>query len=188
MSDVIGMKARAKALEESFFERENQKLLRELRERARAEEKRAILAEALNFEDEEVLDKMVELDLEPETIVAFGLVPLVEVAWADGTIQQKERDAILRAAGERGIKAGSTNYQLLQNWLQHQPQPALLEVWRHYSTVLLSSLGPESGALLKKRVIGNARAVAEAAGGFLGLASISAVEKAVLEDLESTFE
>lgn len=187
MNDIIGMRARAKALEDSFFERENQELLRKLREQARAEKKRAVLSEALNIEDEEVLDRMMELDLEAESIIAFGLVPLVEVAWADGTIQQREREAILRAVDERGIKAGSTNYQLLQNWLQHQPPPKLLEVWRHYSKSLVSSLGAESGALMKERVIGNARAVAEAAGGLLGLGSISAVEKAVLEDLESTF-
>jgi hypothetical protein len=188
MNDVIGMKARAKALEESFFERENQELLRKLQVQARTEKKRAMLAEALNIDDEEVLDKMMELDLEAETIIAFGLVPLVEVAWADGSIQPKEREAILQAASQRGIEEGSTNYQLLQNWLEHQPQQSLLEVWRHYSKELVQNLGPESGTLMKERVIGNARAVAEAAGGFLGLKSISAVEQAVIEDLESTFE
>jgi hypothetical protein len=188
MSDVIGIKARAKALEDSFFERENQELLRKLREQAAREDRKRTLREALNVSDDQVLDALVDLDLDTESIVAFGLVPLVEVAWADGSIHDNEREAILRAADERGIAAGSTTYRLLQNWLLHQPDARLLEVWRYYSRELIASLGPESGALLKDRVLGNARAVAEAAGGFLGLGSISAVEKAVLEDLESTFD
>lgn len=188
MNDVIGIKARAKALEESFFERENQELLRKLREQAAREEKRETLRQALNVANEKVLDALVDLDLDTESIVAFGLVPLVEVAWADGSIHDKEREAILRAADERGIVAGSTTYRLLQNWLLHQPDPRLLEVWRFYAKELMSSLEQEAGALLKDRVLANARDVAEAAGGFLGLGSISSVEKAVLEDLEATFD
>ena len=188
MNDVVGLKARAKALEDSFFERENQELLRKLREQAAREDQKRTLREALNVSDEQVLEALVDLDLDTESIVAFGLVPLVEVAWADGSMHEKEREAILRAASERGITAGSTTYRLLQNWLQHEPDPRLLEVWRHYSRELIASLGPESGALLKERVVGNARAVAEAAGGFLGLGSISSVERAVLEDLASTFD
>ena len=188
MNDVIGMRARGKALEDSFFERENQELLRRLREQAAREDRKKVLREALSFADDEILDALVDLDLDPESVVAFGLVPLVEVAWADGSIHDRERDAILRAAEERGIAAGSTTFQLLQNWLGHQPDPRLLEVWRHYARELISSLGTDSGALLKKQVLANARAVAEAAGGFLGLGSVSAVEQAVLEDLESTFD
>jgi hypothetical protein len=188
MNDVIGMKVRAKALEDSFFERENQELLRKLRDQAAREDQKRTLREALNVSDDKVLDVLVDFDIDTESIVAFGLVPLVEVAWADGSIHDKEREAILRAAEERGVTAGSTTYRLLQNWLLHQPDARLLEVWRHYSKELISSLGPESGSLLKDRVLGNAKAVAEAAGGFLGLGSISAIEKAVLEDLESTFD
>ncbi len=188
MNDVIGMKVRAKALEDSFFERENQELLRKLRDQAAREDQKRTLREALNVSDDKVLDVLVDFDIDTESIVAFGLVPFVEVAWADGSIHDKEREAILRAAEERGVTAGSTTYRLLQNWLLHQPDARLLEVWRHYSKELISSLGPESGSLLKDRVLGNAKAVAEAAGGFLGLGSISAIEKAVLEDLESTFD
>lgn len=188
MNDVIGMRARAKALEDSFFERENQELLRKLKEQAVREDRKRTLREALNISDERVLDALVDLDLDTESIVAFGLVPLVEVAWADGSIHDKEREAILRAAEERGMTSGSTTFRLLQNWLLHQPDPRLLEVWRHYTRELVSSLDPESGAVLKEKVLANARAVAEAAGGFLGLGSISAIEKAVLEDLEATFD
>jgi hypothetical protein len=110
---------------------------------------------------------------------------MVEVAWADGEIQDEERRAILRAAAERGIAPGSINHQLLDNWLRRQPTPVLIEAWKHYARALLGQLGPEEQRVMRERTIGSARAVAEAAGGFLGLGSISAVEKATLQDLES---
>ncbi len=188
MEDVTGLKKSAKALEDMFFVQESEKLLAKLREQAARDKKRKVLAEALNIDDDRVLDHLVQLDISAETIVAFGLVPLVEVAWADGSIQAKERDAILRAAAERGITPGTVNRELLENWLRHQPEPELLEVWRHYTRGLLKALDPDERAVMQDRMIGNARRIAESAGGFLGLGSISAAEKAVLEDLEATFE
>ena len=77
------------------------RLLRKLREQGAKEKKRGALRDALKLDDDEILERMLELDLEPETLIALGLVPLVEVAWADGSIQTRERDAVLRAAGGR---------------------------------------------------------------------------------------
>ncbi|PWB73885.1 MAG: hypothetical protein C3F15_08795 [Holophagae bacterium] len=188
MSDAAGLKNYGKVLEDSFFERENQKLLAKLREKAERDRKRATLREALRIDDEAVLDHLVALDVSPEAIVAFSLVPLVEMAWADGEIQPREREAILRAADERGVSASAISRQLLDNWLRRKPPATLLEVWRHYSKALLKELDPNDRRMMRERVIGSARAIAEAAGGFLGVASISAAEKAALLDLELTFE
>ena len=186
--NVKGLKAKARALEDSFFANENAKLLKELREASVREEKRREFREYLNIESEEIIDALVELEVEPETLIAFSLVPLVEVAWADGQIQPKERDAIIKAAIERGVEEGSPTCDLLRNWLQIKPDPKLLEVWRGYIEVLKPSLGERSRAHLKTGTMGRARAIAEAAGGFLGVASISAAEKKMLEELEWYFD
>jgi hypothetical protein len=188
MNDVIGMRARARALEESFFERENQELLRKLRERAAREDKKRMLREALSYANDEILDALVDLDLDTESVVAFGLVPLVEVAWADGEIQPKERDAIIKAAIEQGVEEGSPTCDLLRNWLQKKPDARLLEVWKGYIDELKTSLGDRSKEHLKSGTLGRARAIAEAAGGFLGVASISAAEKKMLDELEWSFD
>jgi hypothetical protein len=187
MEDAIGLRKSGKALEDSFFAKENEKVLARLREESARKQKRELLAEALGLGDEKVLDHLVDLDLSPEAIVAFSLVPLVEVAWADGQIQRKERDAILRAAEERGIAPDSVNHELLENWLRARPDPRLLEAWRHYTTGLLNELDSAERSLMRERLLGNARRIAESAGGFLGLGSISEAEKAMLGELESTF-
>jgi hypothetical protein len=186
--NVKGLKEKARALEDSFFARENAKLLQQLREESVKEGKRKEFQEYLNIDNDEIIEALVELEVEPETLVAFSLVPLVEVAWADGQIQPKERDAIIKAAVERGVEEGSPTCDLLRNWLQTKPDPRLLEVWRGYIDELKESLGERSRAHLKSGTMGRAKAIAEAAGGFLGVASISAAEKQKLEELEWAFD
>jgi len=185
---VKGLKAKARALEDSFFANENAKLLKELREATIREEKRKEFREYLSIESDEIIDALVDLEVEPETLIAFSLVPLVEVAWADGEIQPKERDAIIKAAIERGVEDGSPTCTLLRNWLQTKPDVMLLKAWKGYIEELKSSLGQRSREHLKSGTMGRARAIAEAAGGFLGVASISAAEKKMLEELEWTFD
>ena len=185
---VPGLKAKAKALEDSFFAKENARILKEFKKAVADEERRIEFREYLNIENDEVLDALVDLAVEPETLVAFTLVPLVEVAWADGEIQPKERDAIIKAAIERGVEDGSPTHTLLSNWLHTPPSPLLFETWLGYIRELLASLGDRSREHMKNSSLGRARAIAEAAGGFLGIASISAAEKAMLEKLEQAFE
>jgi hypothetical protein len=185
---VKGLKAKAKALEDSFFAKENQRILQELRAVKAREEKKKEFREYLNIDSEEIIDALVDLEVEPETLIAFSLVPLVEVAWADGEIQPKERDAIIKAAIERGVEEGSPTCDLLRNWLKKKPDPRLLDVWKGYIEELKDSLGERSRAHLKSGTLGRARAIAEAAGGFLGVASISAAEKKMLEELEWSFD
>ncbi len=187
MATVKGdLQKSAKAMEESFFARENEKLLSKLRAEAEAQRRRDALREMLQIDNETVLDRLMELDLCAETIAAFTVIPLVEVAWADGSMSARERDAIMDGATERGINTGTTNYLLLQNWLEMKPEPKLFEVWQHYSRDLLSTLDPDSAAELRARTMSRTRAVAEAAGGFLGLNKISDEEQAVLAIIEET--
>jgi hypothetical protein len=151
--NIKGLKAKARALEDSFFANENTKLLKELREASVREEKRKEFQEYLNIDNEEIINALVELEVEPETLVAFSLVPLVEVAWADGVIQPKERDAIIKAAIERGVADGSPTCTLLRNWLLTKPDPRLLEVWRGYVEAVMGSQALQSTP--QKRYLGS---------------------------------
>jgi len=185
---VKGLTAHARALEDSFFAKENERILREMRAVSAREEKKKEFREYLNIKNDELLETLLDLAVEPETLVAFTLVPLVEVAWADGEIQPRERDAIIKAAIERGVSEDSPTAILLANWLATRPDPQLLESWMSYIEELKGSLSSETWAEMKKTVMGRARAIAEAAGGFLGVASISAAEKKMLQELEWAFE
>lgn len=175
-------------LEEAFFAEENRKLLEKLREEARVQERRDALAAVLRVDDPLVLDALVELDIDAQTALAFSLVPLVEVAWADGEIQPRERTALLEAAAKSGIAPGSTTCQLLENWLNRRPRAELHGTWKGYMQALVVQLDETQRVHLRDWVLGQARAVAEAAGGFLGLGSrVSQAEQDVLDELASLF-
>lgn len=187
MSEEI-LRGRRKALEESFFAKQNEKLRRDLREQQAAKARKEALAAASGISDDAVLEQLIALDIAADTVAALALVPLVEVAWADGSIDDKEQAAILTAAEQAGLEKGGASHQLLQSWLAARPDQEVRGAWKDYVNALCNTLSAEPKQALKEQVIGRARAVAEAAGGFLGLGSkISSKEKAVLDELEQAF-
>jgi uncharacterized membrane protein YkoI len=100
---------RRKALEEEFFAKQNQRLLRQLRETTAAKATHDALAAASGITDAAVLAQLAAVDLNSETMAALALVPLVEVAWADGTLDAKERSALLAAAEDAGLSQDSAS-------------------------------------------------------------------------------
>ena len=103
-------------------------------------------------------------------------------------VQAEEREAIVAAAAAAGIQPQDARYPLLEHWLNRRPDAKMFEAWKHYVSGLCQRLeGPEIEKL-KHDVMGVARKVAQAAGGFLGLGNkISAAERAVLSQVEQAF-
>jgi hypothetical protein len=180
---------RKKALEESFFAKENAALLERLKAEEWAEATKAKLAEISGIEDDEVLQKIVDLGIDLGSWAAISLIPLVEIAWADGKVDEKERRAVMSAAEANGILPGSPSFTLLETWLSHRPDGRVMEAWGGYIVDLCASLGPAEVESVKAKVIGRARGVASSTGGFLGLGpKISTEEEIVLTELAKAFE
>ena len=183
------LRDRGRSLEDAFFRREDQRLMARLNELKAVEANREALAKASAISKPEVLDKLLQLGIRAETIAALSIVPLVEVAWADGTLDPKERGVILDRARESGVAAGSTAYSLLETWLERRPDPKLLDAWTHLVRGIRDELGPEEAARLKAGLLDQARAVARASGGVLGMgAKVSGAEAAMLARLEAAFD
>lgn len=183
-----GLHERGRSLEEEFFLREDQKLLERLREQRSAEEARAALAKATGISNPAVLDKLRDLAIGPETATALSIVPLVEVAWADGELDAKERDAVLGAARESGFAPGSVEHSLLEAWLKRKPAAGLLTAWAHTVEAMVATLAAPEVERLKAGLLDRARAVASASGGVLGLGSkVSKSEQAMLDKLATAF-
>jgi hypothetical protein len=179
---------RRKALEEQFFTKHNEQLRQQLRESQEKQASRDALARVAGEAHPEVLDKLVELGISPETWAALEIVPLIEVAWADAKLEEKERSAVIKAAEANGITADSPSHALLEDWLRHRPDGRLLAAWAEYVVGLCANLDAAQKEALRDEMLGRARTVAEAAGGFLGLGSkISREEEVVLQQLEKPF-
>ena len=176
----------ARNLEEEFFAQENRRLLERLKEKQDRDARRSALREVMPNADDDFVDHMLQLGIGPEMILAITLVPLVTVAWADGNVAARERDAILKAAEERGVEPGSAAREVLESWLGHKPGAGLLQAWKRYVRTLASDLTQVDRDRVREHSMGMARGVAKAAGGFLGLSKISPAEKAILEELEQS--
>ena len=175
------------ALEGAFYRKQDGSLRARLHEERERREAREALGREAGLSDPALVDRLVALGIRADTVEALVLVPLVEVAWADGTMDPRERDAVLRAAASIGIAERSPGYDLLEAWTHQRPAPELMESWRSYIRTLTRELSAEHRWHLEEQVMGKARADAEAAGGFLGLAKVSKSEEAVLADLEAAF-
>jgi hypothetical protein len=181
--DSLDLNRAGKSLEDAFFAKENTRLLEQLRAKAQREERRKALRDVIQIPDEGLVDHLLELGIGPETVIAVTLVPLAMVAWADGSIEPAEREAILRAAAEKGVKPGTVAGQMLESWLTQPLDAEVVDAWKHYLQTILPSLTPHEREEVRKMGLDRAKSVAEAAGGFLGLARISQAERAVLDEL-----
>ena len=180
---------RRKELEESFFRKQNQALVDKLK----AEKKKVLDKEGIRrvsgIADDAVLERLVALHMNAETRAALTLFPLIEVAWADGAVADKEKKVVVEVASQTGIQLGSDAMAVLEGWLAVPPAPAVHDAWVKYVQALVKTLSAVDRAVLKKEVLGRARAVAEAAGGMMGMGNkVSRLEAAALKKLEAPFD
>jgi len=180
---------REKALEDMFFEKQNRELVERLRAEKEAASEHEGLAAMTGIEDDALIDKLLSLNLNTKTWAALSLIPLVEVAWADGRVDAKERAAVLSAAEANGVTKDSAGFELLSQWLETRPTAGYLEAWGASIVDVCAHLDPSERAGMKREVLARAQRVAEAAGGFLGLGSkVSSDERRVLDEIAKAFE
>ena len=123
-----------------------------------------------------------------EIDVRVSIIPMIEVAWCDGDVAPEERDAVLNAAIQHGIHRNTASHDLLKKWLEERPDPRILLAWKDYVGELAHIMPKESLAQTKKQVLDRCRRVAAAAGGFLGLSTISKHEQAKIDELARAME
>lgn len=184
MDDVQG---RGKALENLFFGERDQELLQKLKSELEGKQAREALAAVSGIENDDVLEKLLSVGVTPESLSAVSLIPLVTVAWCDASMESTEEEAILKAAAAAGIENGSASLELLGNWLGERPGDDLLDAWKGYVAVLREKLDETAFTQLKTSVINRAENIAESAGGFFGLGSVSDKEKKAIADLAAAF-
>ncbi len=169
-----------------ILQQEKEKLARERRERQlaalRAEERGAIAGVLAT--SEEVADEALDLGFDSETARILHLVPVIQVAWADGKLDDKEREKVLELAKERGVDSASPAYEFLELLLDTEPSKQFFARTNKVIAHLVSDGGIESSDSL----LDLCRAVAEASGGFFGLGNhISGDEAKLMQELGELF-
>lgn len=179
---------RGRSMEDEFFRREDAKLIEKLRALKNAETTREQLAKATGITSKDVLDKLMALKIGGETAAALSVLPFVEVAWADGSLDPKERAALIEHAKTKGFAPGTTEYALLEEWLTKRPEARFFAAWTQLVHGLCEKLNANEIAQLRTTLVDRAKSVAQASGGILGLGSVSGPEAAMIKKLEQVFD
>ncbi len=119
--------------------------------------------------DAELTQALRHIGVDRRTIRALPLLPLVQVAWADGRVQAAERGLIREVAGRYGLHEAEV--KLLDHWLSKRPEDADFLLARQVLLVLWSrdrERGQAPDSL--DGVIRMCMCVARVAGGLFGLA------------------
>jgi hypothetical protein len=175
---------RKMAMEEEYFRKKEQELIAQMRHRAHQQTERQALAEVVGSADEEILATLQELGYTRDTVRLLHLLPLVQVAWASGSVTPREREMVLRLCEWRGVEKDSPTWAQLNNWLDERPSDEFflttLRIIRH----LLEVQPPQERVAGRTDLISFCTRVAMASGGFLGLGSkISDGEQLALDQI-----
>jgi hypothetical protein len=178
-------KDRERAAEEEYIRKHDAQLIEKMREKAALDEVASELAKVLQVENPELVRRVIDLGIPRGTGGAFLLAPLVQVAWAEGKVTDKERETVLRLAATRGVDKDSPSGAQLFAWLEKRPSEALFATAIEVIKAGLSHLTPKEREERIETLIRACREVSEASGGLakaLGLGSgVSSEEKSVLD-------
>lgn len=175
--------------EENYFkqiEQERREAMRRDKElEALRKTEREGIAESLDT-TREVAEEALDLGFSSETSRVLPLVPLIQVAWADGTVSTAEEQSVLEMATSRGIETGSPSYEFLRRLLTEKPSPLFFE---RTNRVISRLIQDDSGAWMRKTLPELCKEVADASGGFFGLGNrISKEEQKLIDEFAETFQ
>ena len=172
-----------RAHEEDYFRKKDVELIEKARERAKIQQQLRELGEQVGITDPEVSRELAELGFTPETVKLLPLMPVLEVAWAEGGVTDAERKMVIDLARTRGIEAGSPADVQLAEWLDRRPDES---VFRRANRLISALLTSEARfKITADDIIKSTEAIAEASGGLFGIRRISSDERATLTRIAS---
>lgn len=170
--------------EEEYFHRKERELIEQMRASAEEAEQRKALAEATHVSDEGVLNTMLDLGFDRETVMLLHLVPLVQVAWSEDLVTDKERKKIYALAKLRSVVPGHPAFSILENWLDERPRPEWFAKVDRIIGSVLAALPEDKRAAAEQDLVAQCTEVASVSGGFLGLVgAVSDIERNMIRTI-----
>ncbi len=174
---------RGRSFEERYFHTKDAELVEKLHAVFRRSLDRDELTRITGLSDGKLIESLLDLHVRGEMMTAFKLLPLVEIAWADGTLDHREADAVEHAAARFGITPGPA-MDRLREWLRRGPTRELRALWLQYAAELRKTLTPMQLNEFREDLLKTARGIADCSGGVLSvLFNTSAAEKRIMEEV-----
>ena len=183
MSDEQPLRDRGRALEEDYFRKKDRELIEKMRQASAADAARRELSSKTGVQDPEMLQELQALGFTPETVALLPLVPLVQMAWAEGGVSDAERRLILQFARTRGIEEGSGADRQLAGWLSSRPDSQVFTSASRLIRAMLDAPAGDTAALTADDLVKHCEDIAAASGGILGINRVSSEERVLLSTL-----
>jgi len=169
MPDHDAFAERGRALEEEYFRKKDRELVEKMRRGAAADQARGELSAQTGLADPSVLAELQDLGFTADTVAVLPLVPVLELAWAEGGITPAERQLLVSLARSRGIAEGSAADRRLAEWMANRPSPAVFANAGRLIAALLDSGATVATGLTADQLVAYCEQIASASGGLLGL-------------------
>jgi hypothetical protein len=137
--------------------------------------------------DLDLCDRLIGIGITGSSAAALALVPALEVAWADGKIQDPERIFIIGGNDGFGFAQPECR-QLLEYWMKVRPSPAMMAAWAGYVRALSRVMSAGDHDELRDSLVHLCHGVAAAAGGIAGFGRVSSSEQKVLDQIAAAFD
>lgn len=190
MSEGDFLDDRRRASEDDYFRKKDRELIEKMRQAAAAERATTELRSKTGLSDPELLKSLQDLGFTTETIAVLPLVPIVQIAWAEGGVSHAERDLIVKFARERGIAAGTPADSLLNQWMARKPSDAVFTRAAGLVRAMLDAGGASTTAAAwsADQLIKYAEDIAAASGGLFGLGKVSSEERETLASITTALK
>jgi tellurite resistance protein len=171
--------------EEEYFRRQDRELIEKMRKASETAKEREALQTQTGIHDPEMLQQLQELGFTPQTVALLPLIPILQVAWAEGGVSTAERTAICSLARSRGIREGSDADRQLTEWLDRRPSADTFRKAMRLIAAMVDHPGEGFQDVTADDVLEYAEQIAQASGGLFGIGAVSAEERAALEQIAS---
>jgi hypothetical protein len=152
-----------------------------------ANQQRQHLRDALPKADEALIDRLLEMDIDGDTLPALQLAPLAAVAWASGSVTHEENAQAILAIFDSQVSGNPKAVEKVRSWLQRRPPSDLLDLWEDFVLQTQHQLDDTQWEYNGDLLMQNAQAIALASGGVLGFGSICKAEHEILDRIARVY-
>jgi hypothetical protein len=171
--------SRKRAQEEEYFQKKDRELIEKVRQQAKVQQQLRELGERVGVTDPEVSRELAELGFTLDTVKLLPLIPVLEMAWAEGGVTPAERKMVVEVARARGVEEGSAADRQLTEWLDQRPDESVFRRAGRLISALFASGGRFD--ITPDDLLKYCEAIADASGGIFGFRRVSSDERATLE-------
>lgn len=175
MNTRLGSMAESYALGE-YQKKPGDVRLRQLQERITVQIRRLLELDAeckqvawtLGLADQQIVRRPRELGCTRGRLALLQIVPLVQIAWADGRVSQGERSLILEAARLHGVKEESPAFTKLLAWLAEPPPESFFATTLRVVAAMYESMPSDLRESRRQDLVSACTRVAEVSGAIIG--------------------